>query len=65
MKLRRDKHVNEIYSRGQNPQDWHLSRRIGERTGGADYVFMEIGRKEASLVDVEGEVAGVLRRFAQ
>ena len=54
-----------MYSRGQNPQDWHLSRRVGDRAGGRDYVFMEIGRKEASLVDVEGEVAGVLRRFTE
>ncbi|KAL5536785.1 hypothetical protein ACEPAF_608 [Sanghuangporus sanghuang] len=56
--------LQEVYSRGQNPQDWHLVKRglVGNVKGN---VFMEIGRKEASLVDVDNEVLGVLRRFTK
>lgn len=56
--------MQEIYSRGQNPQDWHLVKRgLGSNVRGN--VYMEIGRKEASLVDVDSEILGVLRRFSE
>ncbi len=53
-----------MYSRRQNPQDWHLAKRV---SGNKDdmqekFVYMEISRKEASLPDVDGELAGVVRR---
>ncbi|KAL5492528.1 hypothetical protein ACEPAI_3975 [Sanghuangporus weigelae] len=54
----------EVYSRGQNPQDWHLVKR-GLDGNVKGNVFMEIGRKEASLVDVDSEILGVLRRFTE
>jgi len=56
--------ILEVYSRRQNPQDWHLAKRV---SGNKDdrqenFVYMEISRKEASLPDVDGELAGVVRR---
>ncbi|THH05053.1 hypothetical protein EW145_g5077 [Phellinidium pouzarii] len=61
--LELDQDILEIYSRGQSPQDWHLVKR-GVSTGAVVHgdVYMEIRRKEASLVDVDNEVAGVIRR---
>ncbi|EJD07702.1 uncharacterized protein FOMMEDRAFT_143994 [Fomitiporia mediterranea MF3/22] len=59
-----DSDLHEIYSRGQSPQDWHLAKRM-PGPGIRGEVYMEIGRKEASLVDVDSEITGVLRRFTE
>ncbi|KAI0311747.1 hypothetical protein OF83DRAFT_1087486 [Amylostereum chailletii] len=50
--------IQEVFSRTQGPQHWHIARR--ERTG---EVYMEVARKETSLSDVDNEVVGLLRRF--
>ncbi|KLO12705.1 hypothetical protein SCHPADRAFT_829091 [Schizopora paradoxa] len=56
--------ILEVYSRRQNPQDWHLAKRINSIKGmSGSFVYMEIGRKEASLPDVDGEISGVMRRY--
>ena len=64
-----DLDVLEVFSRGQNPQHWHLSRRgLGtDKEGNAlsGEVFMEIARKESTLSDVDNELAGVMRRFLE
>ena len=54
----------EVYSRRQNPQDWHLVKKLPPEVDRDEEVevYMEIGRKEASLVDVDSEASGVLRR---
>ena len=63
----RDADTLEIYSRGQNPQDWHLVKR-GEPVVGSHNVgdvYMEIGRKEASLTDVDYELSALVRRLIE
>lgn len=61
--------IQEVFSRGQNPQHWHISRRglgtdqIGESVPGE--VFMEVARKESTLTDVDNELAGICRRFLE
>lgn len=59
----------EVFSRRQNPQHWHIARR-GLGVDGAGHamegeVYMEVARKESSLIDVDNEVAGVVRRFVE
>ncbi|EPQ56355.1 hypothetical protein GLOTRDRAFT_138110 [Gloeophyllum trabeum ATCC 11539] len=65
--LQRESDVLEIFSRGQQPQHWHISKRgLGADKEGnpvGDSVFMEVLRKEDSLIDVDNELAGVARRF--
>jgi hypothetical protein len=53
-----------VFSRGQNPQYWHIARRgLGTELGAADEeVYMEVFRKEASLTDVDNALAGVIRK---
>ncbi len=64
-----DLDVLEVFSRGQNPQHWHLSRRgLGTDKEGNTLngeVFMEIARKESTLSDVDNELVGVMRRFIE
>lgn len=65
-----DEDVVEIFSRGQSPADWHLVKRgLGSEAKGVSQVqgdvYMEIARKEASLTDVDSEIAGVVRRFLE
>lgn len=56
--------LTEVYSRGQNPQDWHLAKReFGESRDRYDDIYMEIRRKEASLVDVDNEASAVVRKY--
>ncbi|KZT18329.1 hypothetical protein NEOLEDRAFT_1159477 [Neolentinus lepideus HHB14362 ss-1] len=65
--LQRDPGIVEIFSRGQQPQHWHISKRglgidkDGNSVDGS--VFMEVLRKEESLIDVDDDLAGVVRRF--
>jgi hypothetical protein len=62
-----DPDILEIFSRGQNPQHWHVAkRRIGHEKNGPPIegdVYLEIGRKEASLTDVDNVLAGIVRRY--
>lgn len=64
-----DPTIQDVYSRGQSPQDWHLVKRglsTDVRTSAASgEVYMEIGRKEASLTDVDNEISAVIRRFLE
>lgn len=67
--LHSDFDVVEVFSRGQNPQHWHLSRRglgIDHEGNPVDgEVYMEIAKKESTLTDVENQLAGVVKRFSE
>ena len=62
----RDPDISEVFSRGQNPQHWHITRRglslcdIGSANDGE--VYMGIYKKEASLGDVDNALASVVRQ---
>lgn len=64
----RDPSITEVFSRGQNPQHWHVNRRgLGTDTRGVEVggdVFLEVSRKEASLTDVDNVLMSVVRRFS-
>ncbi|KAI0705155.1 hypothetical protein BC835DRAFT_1314582 [Cytidiella melzeri] len=66
--LRSDLDVVEVFSRGQNPQHWHLGRRnldIAGNVGSAQgEVYMEVARKENTLTDVDNRLASVVNRFS-
>ncbi|KAF8074730.1 hypothetical protein FPV67DRAFT_1474742 [Lyophyllum atratum] len=63
-----DPDISEVFSRGLNPQHWHVARRgLGvtmddQGTPEEGEVYMQIFRKEASLSDVDNVLAGVVRR---
>ncbi|KAF9460520.1 hypothetical protein BDZ94DRAFT_1265778 [Collybia nuda] len=61
-----DPEILEVFSRGQNPQHWHIARRgLGYKEDGTlidGEVFLEVFRKEASLSDVDNVLAGVVRK---
>ncbi|KAI0084470.1 hypothetical protein BDY19DRAFT_971284 [Irpex rosettiformis] len=65
--LRGELDVLEVFSRGQNPQHWHIGRRgidmSGESKLGQWEVYMEVARKETTLTDVDNGLAGVVNRF--
>ncbi|TFK83138.1 hypothetical protein K466DRAFT_555542 [Polyporus arcularius HHB13444] len=67
--LRSGMDVLEVFSRGQNPQHWHIAKRgLGATSDGRPLegeVFMEVARKETTLTDVDNELAGVVRRFVE
>jgi len=55
----------EVFSRGQNPQHWHVAKRISSSLNNAalnDQVFMEVFRKEASLTDVDNVLLGSVKK---
>ena len=62
----RDPEISEVFSRGQNPQHWHIMRRGLSvcDSGNVDdgEVYMGIYRKETSLGDVDNVLASVVRR---
>ena len=64
-----DLDAQEVFSRGQNPQHWYLSRsglgtdKAGNHIEGE--AFMEIARKESTLTDADNALAGVVRRFGE
>ncbi|KAF9563073.1 hypothetical protein CPC08DRAFT_741944 [Agrocybe pediades] len=71
--LENDPEITEVFSRGQNPQHWHIAKRglastpqnpENETIAGAkgEYVFMEVFRKETSLTDVDNVLASVVRK---
>ncbi|KAG1808585.1 uncharacterized protein BJ212DRAFT_1381872 [Suillus subaureus] len=50
--LEQELHITEVFSRGQQPQHWHVSKR--DNTCGEEReVFLEVARKETSLSDVD------------
>jgi len=58
-----------VFSRGQNPQHWHIAKRgLGctpseidnDHSEGA--VFMEVFRKETSLTDVDNVLNGLVKK---
>lgn len=54
--------ILEVFSRTQGAQHWHIARR---EPGGTMLQFMEVYRKETSLVDVDNELSEVVRRFRE
>ncbi|KAJ7625555.1 hypothetical protein FB45DRAFT_1060234 [Roridomyces roridus] len=57
--------ISEVFSRGQNPQHWHVGRRgLGTEQGAEadEEVYMEVFRKEASLTDVDNALANAIRK---
>jgi hypothetical protein len=64
-----DGDILEVFSRGQNPQHWHVSRKgLGTDKDGNPVegeVYFESARKECSLADVDNELAGAVRRFVR
>ncbi|KAI0666785.1 hypothetical protein C8Q78DRAFT_1082689 [Trametes maxima] len=67
--LRSDHDVLEVFSRGQNPQHWYIGKRgLGTSPDGRAIdgeAYMEVSRKETTLTDVDNELAGVVKRFAE
>ena len=67
--LIRDPEISEVYSRGQNPQHWHVSRRgLGTDKGGGGgeldgEIYMEVSRKETSLTEVDNVISGFVKKF--
>ncbi|KAK0189008.1 hypothetical protein F5146DRAFT_1057555 [Armillaria mellea] len=61
--LESDPDVQEIFSRGVNPQHWHIAQRALNRDADGD-VYLEVSRKETSLSDVDNVLAGVVRRYS-
>ncbi|KAJ7800560.1 hypothetical protein B0H14DRAFT_2898766 [Mycena olivaceomarginata] len=59
--LASDPTISEVFSRGQNPQHWHVARRADDGAE-EEEVYMEVFRKEASLTDVDNALAGVVRK---
>ncbi|TFK39855.1 hypothetical protein BDQ12DRAFT_681350 [Crucibulum laeve] len=58
-----DPDISEVYSRGQNPQHWHIAKRgLAPKEGldGEGEVYLEVFRKETSLTDVDNVLAGVV-----
>lgn len=65
----RDPGIHEVFSRGMNPQHWHIAKRgLGgtnsalEVTGFDEAVFMEVFRKETSLADVDNVLTGIVKK---
>ncbi|KAF9482584.1 hypothetical protein BDN70DRAFT_801285 [Pholiota conissans] len=64
-----DPEILEVFSRGQNPQYWHIVKRaLGSSTidptavSADEVVFLEVFRKETSLTDVDNILAGVIKK---
>lgn len=56
--LEQESHITEVFSRGQQPQHWHVSKR--DNTAGEEReVFLEVARKETSLSDVDNILQGL------
>lgn len=66
----RDPEITEVFSRGQNPQHWHIAKRglsnsqntDIDNVGSEEAVFMEVFRKETSLTDVDNVLTGVVKK---
>ena len=60
--------ITEVFSRGQNPQHWHIGKRgfrqavdDGKESTKDETMFLEVFRKESSLTDVDNVVAGIVK----
>ncbi|PPQ69776.1 hypothetical protein CVT25_009760 [Psilocybe cyanescens] len=68
--LELDPEITEVFSRGQNPQHWHIAKRglsnsqitDIDNIGSEEAVFMEVFRKETSLTDVDNVLVGVVKK---
>ncbi|KAF9054526.1 hypothetical protein BJ165DRAFT_1439577 [Panaeolus papilionaceus] len=66
--LNLDHGIKEVFSRGQNPQHWHIAKRgLGvsndqEDSKSEGEVFLEVFRKETSLTDVDNILTGISRK---
>lgn len=67
--LRSDFNVSEVFSRGQNPQHWHVAKRGLSMSDDARLtegeVYMEVARKESTLTDADNALAAVVRNFVE
>ncbi|EKM81708.1 hypothetical protein AGABI1DRAFT_35666 [Agaricus bisporus var. burnettii JB137-S8] len=66
----KDPDILEVFSRGQNPQHWHMARRSrvqppNESSGAREpaEVYMQVFRKETSLADVDNVMTGVAKNW--
>ncbi|TFK75038.1 hypothetical protein BDN72DRAFT_892719 [Pluteus cervinus] len=61
-----DPEIMEVFSRGQNPQHWHIAKRgAGKPNGGLlkeGNVYLEVFRKETTLPDVDNVLARVVNK---
>ncbi|KAJ3999781.1 hypothetical protein F5050DRAFT_1852207, partial [Lentinula boryana] len=67
--LQSQHNIQEVYSRGQNPQHWHIARSVSQtsarnedQVGMLGEMYMQIFRKEMSLTDVDNVLTGAIRR---
>ncbi|KAF8347839.1 hypothetical protein F5887DRAFT_954381 [Amanita rubescens] len=65
--LDHNRETSEVFSRGQNPQHWHIAKRgIGTTSDNpvsdSREVYLEVFRKESSLADVDNVLAGIVRK---
>ena len=62
-------HIVEVFSRGLNPQHWHVAKRelVPDDDGNSVHgsIYLEVARKESSLNDVDNELGSILRRFLE
>ena len=63
--LRRDDGILEQFSRTTTSQSWYISKRIPSAgaLGNDREVHMEVSRKESNLVDVDNDLATIVRRL--
>lgn len=60
--------IIEVFSRGQNPQHWHIAKKgvsLGSQNGGVwkeGEIYLEVFRKETSLTDVDNILAKVVKK---
>jgi hypothetical protein len=65
----RDPEISEVFSRGQNPQHWHVGRHgLGtDKSGGGGEldgeIYMEVSRKETNLTEVDNVISGFVKKF--
>lgn len=62
-----DRETNEVFSRGQNPQHWHVAKRgfgVASDNTVTDprEVYLEVFKKESSLADVDNVLVGIVRK---
>ena len=62
---RRDDSILEQFSRTTTSQSWYISKRIsGSKRGGHEReIHMEVARKDSNLVDVDNDLATIVRRL--
>ncbi|KAF8916240.1 hypothetical protein CPB85DRAFT_348549 [Mucidula mucida] len=58
-----DPDIREVFSRGVNPQYWHIAKR-GWTEEADGQIYMEVLRKETTLSDVDNVMIGALRKLA-